>query len=340
MKRKGKNVIAVIFKYLSRAQDVIFFCTVVNTVIAPGIQVTKRAFTFPDWVIKYSEFFKIKSFNYWINAAILAFFFIKLIIVVFKKNETKDEELLSIIDSLHKYYFHNMRNHIYQLEETEHLLPKAVHCDINKFERYYNDEYKKLENIAQDCVNQVSEVINDFMGLPRNDKKSICACIKMISIYEKNKPIAKRSLITLARSQNSSHKRIQKNKKDIIGENTDFLDLSEGFRNYYYGVGLREKYKKGEYANSTIDFSYESTIVVPIRYTSLKREIKRNKKQIEINVKNDVDIVGYLCIDTEKKLTDWENNAEVKNIVKILALYADTLYIYLSAFRRTFEKQI
>ena len=238
-----------------------------------------------------------------------------------------------------------MRDHMHQLEETENLLPGEIHNkDIKEFENHYNNEYKRLGNITQECVNQVSDVINELMGMPEKGRGSICACIKMISIHEKDKPIAERSLITLARSKNSSSKRKRKTEKDVIGKNTDFLALSEGYRNYYYGIDLRKKFEKGDYINSTPNFSYESTIVVPIRYTNLEPKVKvvskGKKKQVEINVKNDVDIVGYLCIDTEKVLYDWENNDEVKEIVKILAVYADTLYVYLSAFRRTFGKEI
>lgn len=324
-------------------QSIIFIGSILNTLVAPAIKIFEDM-SLPNWISKYSEIFNVTSVGYLVNCIIMVVFIVKLVVVIILKDKTKNEELIDIIDCLHTNYFHNMRDHIHRLEETEKLLPKKPQKGIDKFERYYNDEYKRLESITQSCVNQVSDVINGFMGMPEKGKSSICACIKMISIYEKDKPIAERSLITLARSKNSSNKRIQKNKKDIIGKNTDFLDLSEGYRNYYYGIGLRGKYEKGEYNNSTSNFSYESTIVVPIRYTSLKPEIKMNskgkKKQVEIKVKNDVDIVGYLCIDTEEILSDWENSDEVKKVVTILALYADTLYIYLSAFRRTFEKEI
>lgn len=179
------------------------------------------------------------------------------------------------------------------------------------------------------------------MGMPHEGKSSICTCIKMVSIYEKDKPISERSLITLARSKNSSATRMDKTKKNVIGQNTDFLDLSKGYRNYYVGVNLIDKFKKGEYNNSTPNFAYESTVVVPIRFSDVYSDIKvaSKEKRVEIKVRSDVDIVGYLCIDTEKVLNEWKKADEVKKVVKMLAVYADSLYIYLSAFRRTFSNK-
>lgn len=343
MKSEIERIKDAVVDFADFVQSIIFIGSIINAVAAPIIKIFEDM-PLPNWISKYSEIFNVTSIGYLVNCIIMVVFIVKLVVVITLKNTTKNEELIHIIDCLHTNYIHNMRNHIHHLEETEKLLPKKLYKNIEKFERYYNDEYKTLESITQDCVNQVSDVINEFIGMPAAGKSSICACIKMISIHEKNKTIEERSLVTLARSKNSTNERKQKNKKDIIGKNTDFLDLSEGYRNYYYGIGLREKYESGEYINSTPNFSYESTIVVPIRYTSLKKEIKINseekKKQIEINVKNDVDIVGYLCIDTEKVFSDWEKSDEVKKVVKILALYADTLYIYLSAFRKTFERTI
>lgn len=342
MKSKRESVKDVVIGYVDFVQSLIFIVSIVNAIIAPIVKKFKDI-ALPSLIRKYVDFFDFSSTVYWINCIIMALFVIKLIYVITKKNRNSSKELIDIIDCIHTNYIHCMRDHMHQLEETENLLSKDINDDVKKFERYYNDEYKRLESIAQECVNQVSNVLNKFVGMPEKGKDSICTCIKMISINEKDKPIAERSLITLSRSENSSNKRrIRKNKKDIIGENTDFLDLSNGYRNYFYGVGLKEKYKRGEYKNSTLNFSYESTIVVPIRYTNLKQEVEviseKGRKRIEITVKNDIDIVGYLCIDTEKKIYDWKKRDEVKEIVKILALYADTLYVYLSAFRKTFEK--
>lgn len=338
---RGK-IITTLIATADLSQSVLFILSIVNAVMTPVVEKIKEI-DFPKYVKSYFSFFNTTSIAYFVNCIILLFFLLKLAFVLIYKNKRRNEEVIEIINCLHENYIHNMRNHVHRLEEIEEELSDCGE-DTKMLERYYNIEYRELEKVAQQCVNQVSDIMNEVMGMPSAGGNSICTCIKMISIYEKDKPISERSLITLARSYNSPRKRKQINKKDIIGANTDFLDLSEGYRNYYYGINLKDKFKKGEYYNSTPNFSYESTVVVPIRFADLHSKVNvthsdNKKRNIEINVENDVDIVGYLCIDAEKVFHSWEKSQEVEAIVKILALYSDSLYIYLNAFRRTFAEK-
>lgn len=340
---KGKFATGLI-STVDLVQSVIFIISIINAVMAPVVEKIK-GIDMPQFVDKYFDLFNTTSVAYITNCIIMLFFLIKLVVSIIYKNKRRNEDVIGIINCLHENYIHNMRNHVHRLEEIEEeMLDEDAFQNTKIFERYYNNEYKELERVAQQCVNQVSNILNEFMGMPSEGGNSICTCIKMISIYEKDKPISERSLITLARSENSPRKRKQKVGKDIIGENTDFLDLSEGYRNYYYGINLKDKFKKGEYHNSTPGFLYESTVVVPIRFADLHSEVNVNhsdnkKRTVEIIIKNDIDIVGYLCIDTEKVFRSWEISEEVEDIVKILALYSDSLYIYLNAFRRTFAEK-
>lgn len=322
-------------------QSLIFIGSIINTVIAPLIGKIEEV-EFPQFIIQYADFFNTTSVEYMINCCIMVFFIIKLVFETIHKNKKRIDTLVSVMDSLHSGYIHDMRDHIHDLEE---VAKTTYNMDFNKnlkeYEALYNAEYKVLEKVVQQCVDQISDFINDCMGLSEDTSDTICTCVKMVSIHEEEKAISERSVITLARSRNSSRKRKQGTGKHTIGKNTDFLDLSKGYRNFYSGVNLKDKFKKGEYDNSTPDFSYESTVVVPIRFSDLHSNVsivpaKGKKKRVEIKIQSDVDIVGYLCIDTEKVLHEWENKDDVEKIVKILAFYADSLYVYLSTFQRTF----
>lgn len=343
MRRNTKEINTVkeyIVNFSDFLQSLIFISSIVNTIMAPVIEKIEDV-DFPDWINSYAAIFNTTSVEYLVNCIIMIFFIIKMIVVITGRSAKRNEEIIDVLDCIHTDYIHDVRNHIHQLEEMkEALLDINISKDIKLYEMLYNREYKTLQEVAQRCVNQVSEFINNWMGLPNYGPDSICVCIKMVSIYEKDKPISDRSLVTLARSRNSSSKR-RKTKKDIIGKNSDFLDLSKGYRNFFYGINLKEKFEKGEYKNSTPGFSYESTVVVPIRFSDLHSNVnlwrsEKKKCKIEINITSDADIVGYLCIDSEKVFREWTRSNEVRKIVKILALYADSLYVYLSAFRNAF----
>lgn len=336
-----KGIGESIVGFADLVQSLIFIGTIINSVMAPVLDKFDEL-KLPQFIIGYVNFFNIHSIQYFVNCAIMVFFIVKLVIVLKFQNKKRNEEIISVIDCLHTNYIHDMRNHIHDLEKLEkRTFDMSNKDDVKNYEDLYNSHYKILGIVAQQCVNQISDIINECMGMPNKGKESICTCIKMVSIYEKDKPISERSLITLARSKNSSRKRMQNVGKHIIGKNTDFLDLSKGYRNFYYGINLKNKFEKREYNNSTPDFSYESTVVVPIRFSDMHSTVnffpeKKKKSRLEIQIKNDVDIIGYLCIDTEKILQEWENSKQVEKIVKILAFYADSLYVYLSIFQKTF----
>lgn len=332
MKEKLKDSIINITEFI---QSLIFIGSLINAVMAPVIGKLEKV-NLPKCVEQYAEFFNTTSMVYAINWIILLFFAIKLFVVIMSNNIKRNTALIGLMDALHINYIHDMRNSIYRLEEI--TLSKNIAENTN-YEVLYNAEYKLLEHVAQKCVNQVSEVLNDCMGLPRTGKTSICTCIKMVSIYEKEKPISERSVITLARSANSSSARTTE--KHIIGKNSDFLDLSKGYRNFYSGINLKKQFEQGEYQNSTKDFAYESTIVVPIRCADIQSAVsvaptEGRNKEVEIKIQSNIDIVGYLCIDTEKVLREWGKIENVEKVVQVLAFYADSLYIYLSAFRKAF----
>lgn len=322
-------------------QSLLFLGSIVNAIMAPAIENFDKS-KLPECLVIYSNFFSISSFKYILNCAVLTFFIVKLVIILVYRNKKNNQKLIDFVDRLHKDYIHDMRNHIHVLEKTEkEILNMDILNKSREYEQLYNAEFRILENVAQKCVDQISDIINEYMGMPIDSENGICTCIKMVSVFESEKDISQRSLITLARSKNTSNRRKQSITKNIIGQNTDFLDLSKGYRNVFYGIDLKNKFKKGEYNNSTPNFSYDSTIVVPIRVADSVSEVSvlpsyKKKRKVEIKIKRDVDIVGYLCVDTVKKLHEWEKYDEVVKVVKILSIYADSLYVYLRAFQQTF----
>lgn len=335
--KTGESLVA----FTDFIQALIFIGSSINTVLAPLLGKIGSE-KLPELLKKYADFFSLFSIQYIVNCVILVALFTKFLLVAIRGNIKKSKTVIDIMDFLHADYIHDMRTHIHKLAKAEKNISKMdLPKQVKEFEELYNNEYKSLQNVAQKCVNQVSDVLNECLGTSDDKKDTICTCIKMVSIHEKDKPISERSVITLARSRNSSSKRSRKIGKHIIGENSDFLDLSKGYRNYFFGVNLKDKFDKGEYNNSTPNFSYESTIVVPIRFSDMYSKvdvvpIAGKKKKLEINIKSDVDIAGYLCIDSEKVFHEWEKIENVEKIVKVLAFYADSLYIYLSTFQKTF----
>lgn len=169
MNNKSEGTKNFIVGFTDFFQSLIFIGSIANTIIAPIIKMFEKM-SLPSWISKYSEIFDMKSIGYWINCVVMVFFIIKLVIVITHKNQDKNEELINIMDCLHTNYIHNMRDHIHELEETEDLLPRKKHKDIKNIEKNYNYEFKRLENITQECVNQVSDVINGFMGMPEEGK--------------------------------------------------------------------------------------------------------------------------------------------------------------------------
>lgn len=338
---KKTSIKNFLIEFSDLIQSLLFLCSIVNAIMAPVIENLDKS-KLPECLVVYSNFFSISSFKYILNCAVLTFFVVKLVIVLGYRNKKNNQKLIDFADRLHKDYIHDMRNHLHALEKTEkEILNIDIEDESKEYERLYNTEFRMLEIVSQKCVDQISDIINEYMGMPMDSANGICTCIKMVSVFESDKDISQRSLITLARSKNTSNRRKQSITKNIIGENTDFLDLSKGYRNVFYGIDLKNKLKKGEYNNSTPNFSYDSTIVVPIRFADSVSQVSilpsyKKKRKVEIKIKRDVDIVGYLCIDTVKKLHEWKKYDEVAKVVKILAIYADTLYVYLRTFQQTF----
>ncbi len=255
-------------------------------------------------------------------------------------------DFFGFMQDLHEEFIHEMRNHIHQLENI--TVPSYDVDDekaISSFNREYNVEYKELQKITKQCVDQVSHVINNLMGIDYDDKGSICACIKMVSIDDEKLPIEKKSLWTIARSENTDAKRKKSsNSMSVIGANEDFLNLSNGYQRFYSNTDLTKKYNAGKYRNSTPNFMYESTIVVPIRYNEMKSETinlpsdeDEKKRIVQLKLESHSDIAGYLCIDSTEVFKEWDDTDEVMKIVNILAVYADLLYIYLTTFKKTFK---
>lgn len=345
MNRRKKGVLDVLCYVKDIVESIAFVGSCFNAVMIPVIEKSSFLSILPEFALMYIDFFNSESGKYIINCLVLTFLIIKLFVVCYKNNRQHNETVINLMGDLHDKCIHDMRDHLHSLTSIKDAI-----CSKN-YNKVFAEEFKKLQNISKQCVDQLSDIINGQMGL-LNDVKPVCACIKMIGNTEST-PIAKKPVITLARSYNTQDDRIKKSDVAIIEENTDFLDLSYGYRNYFSGTNLKEKFAKSQYKNSSINFKYESTIVVPIRYNGLnvniktkednqkknkgqKRKRKQKKQIVEINTQSNLDLIGYLCIDTERILKDWEEYKKVKKILKILSVYADLMYIYIRAFMDSF----
>lgn len=133
-------------------QSLLFLGSIINAVMAPVIEKAKGV-NFPECINKYADFFSTDSTKYVINCAIMLFFIIKLFVGIIRKNSKRNEEVIQVMDYLHKDYIHNMRSHMHHLEEVEDSIRDInISKKVKQYEKLYNAEYKKLECVAQQCV--------------------------------------------------------------------------------------------------------------------------------------------------------------------------------------------
>lgn len=101
--------------------------------------------------------------------------------------------------------------------------------------------------------------------------------------------------------------------------------------NCVFGSSNLHKIKEsGQYINDSVNWKndkYTSTLVTPIRYYN------NNSNNNDTNIKSD--IIGFLCIDSEDEIKEWENEDSFE--LQLLATFSDILYVYIKEFYRCFE---
>lgn len=239
-----------------------------------------------------------------------------------KSNNIK--QMLLLLKMIHVTFIHDIRS---KIVETDMSISRKIeitqqqHGDIDLL---YNNEFEKLKENIQPYVDALGSYLSEY----RNKKISVC--VKTFLNGKTNKKdYLDEELITLARSYNTRNAR-NRTHHSIVRNNTDFIDLCCGQSSFFSRTNLKELYDAGLYKNDSPKWwlQYNCTLVTPIRYY--------NKDGENENVKIDIDVIGFLCIDCKENIEEWKNNNSFE--LQLLAIIADSLYSYIRVFYNCFEK--
>lgn len=227
---------------------------------------------------------------------------------------------------IHIKLIHDIRYKIVELENINNRLEKYAHDnDIKSIEKDYIIELDNLKRTLCSYIDSLSVYLSQY----RDDNISVC--IKLFSKRDRRRTdFLNERIITIARSSNT--KEIRTNDDNtIVGNNTDFANLCNGQSIFFGCANLSEKESAGLYCNDSTNWEkglYNSTLVAPIRYNA------KDSKSSNNTVKPD--IIGFLCIDSKKNVYEWENQDSFE--LQLLAIFADSLYIYIKEFYECYEK--
>lgn len=252
---------------------------------------------------------------------------IALITYIVKLKRRNMIRLIQVVGEMHKQFVHKIRDHMHRLKkEKEKFEKRQLNSEANQME-YEDDferEFRDLRETLQPAVDCISSILSDYL------KQTICTCVKIFSVEQLGTHLLDREVMTLVRSSNTMKKRISDENEffAVIG-NTDFKKLCTGKQ--FYGCGdLAKEFDNGNYNNNSDNWKtkYNSTLVVPIRYKSSSFNSKTASKKLNI--------LGFLCIDSMNNNKQWEDPESFE--LQVLGMFADTMYIYLSAFADCFQK--
>lgn len=229
---------------------------------------------------------------------------------------------------LHVRFFHDLRDDIKDLENYG----KKINAGDDKEKIILKEEmFKKFVESMQRYIDFISEYFSDYCG------STISACIKIIKLDKDNQDIddiKNRRAITLVRSSATKRERSKNNEEVTVVKNSDFLFLCTGANVFYGKADLDQEYSKHQY-NVEDDYNtwhskYISTLITPIRYYNKHRRYTTNDNRIEL------DILGFLCIDSKKKQINWEDFDSHE--LQLMAIISDSLYTYMKRFKDIYIK--
>ena len=156
----------------------------------------------------------------------------------------------------------------------------------------------------------------------------VCVCIKIFNntSSKRTKSIEQMRTITLCRSNNTPIDRTNNERPVKVIENSDFELILEEDRGYFSSHNLElyekacKKIKNITYKNSS-DYTYKSTIVVPIRVQS---DLISKIKNANTIVNKTHNVYGFLCLDSDKPFNKWKMKNYYDDLIKSLG---DFLYI-------------
>lgn len=185
-----------------------------------------------------------------------------------------------------------------------------------KFE-YECTRLKKFAANAQDSKafqKEILEASHTLIGITQRAiysalNKKVRVCIKLFRDNSTD------NLFTYCRDSLSINESITNEHKEVIEakRNSDFFEILNGNRDVFIGDNLKKLHKEKKYFNSHSDFSYDSTVVVPIR---------------TLNDNDDFDNIGFLCVDSEEKALF--SNEQAENCISFIKASAHIIYILIS----------
>lgn len=268
-------------------------------------------------------------FNFYITIFILALIYL-LIRIIYIAIKTKSEAFYiqrKLSEFLHVNLIHSIRNNIVELEPVLDKLEKYKKGDnIEAMDECYNSEVKILQDNLKTYIDSLSLYLSEY----RNS--TISVCIKIFKKRDRNRnDFLSEEIVPLARSSNTENDR-SNSRKTIIGQNTDFSNLCKGQIIFFASSNLHKNNESGQYINDSknwADNKYTSTLVTPIQYHNNNSNNEHNK-----NIKSDV--IGFLCIDSQDEIKEWENSDSFE--LQFMAMFSDILYVYIKEFYKCFEK--
>lgn len=305
-----------------------------------GITIITGLVAFISWVIK--TFSKITNkipdnivyilsyvFNFCIVIFILAliYIFIRIIYVAIR---TKSEAFYlqrKLSEFLHINLIHSIRNNIVELEPVLEKLEKYKKSNnTDAMDECYKSEVKILQGNLKIYVDALSLYLSKY----RNS--TISVCVKIFKRRDRNRnDFLSEEIVSLARSSNTEDDRTN-NDKTIIGQNTDFANLCKGQIIFFASSNLYKNKESGQYINDSKngkENKYKSTLVTPIQYHNNNDSNNEHNK----NIKSDV--IGFLCIDSQDEIKEWENSDSFE--LQFMAMFSDILYVYIKEFYKCFE---
>ena len=284
----------------------------------------------------------IVIFNaYWREILIGVLLLVCICLFLSKKNvQNKTSQKISdrFIRELHSNFIHKVRTKIINLNKTAEKVSK-LDITSSDYKQAFSELQTDAKNDLKDTIEPFLDLISKHLSKIRNDKISVC--IKIFSFESNDVEPKDRRVFTVARCSNTAPKRKDRDKtidnkgvvtvtENLVGENSDFLQLVNG-GSHFASSNLNEL---DAYRNDSKNFEkprhYISTLVMPIRCAL---ESTNEDGQMIINP----NVIGFLCADSKKSILEWEDSESLD--WQILAIFADTLYVYLRNFHEIFKNQ-
>lgn len=307
--------------------------------IGNGITIVSGIFAFISWIVRVVSKITniipdivIRFLSYVFNFCIIIFIIALLYIsirIIYVAIRIKSESLYiqrKLSEFLHINLIHNIRNNIVELEPVLEKLEKYKKTN-NKdaMDECYNSEVKILQDNLKNYVDSLSLYLSKYR------KSTVSVCIKIFKKRDRNRNnFLSEEIVSLARSSNTESERTN-NEKTFIGQNTDFTNLCKGQIIFFASSNLHKNKESGQYINDSKNWKeskYKSTLVTPIQYHNNNSDDEHNK-----NIKSDV--IGFLCIDSQDEIKEWENSDSFE--LQFMAMFSDVLYVYIKEFYKCFE---